>query len=356
MPGTLPVAKERSPTRGKETPAPHGINVLYGLTFFHINWAYEGPWILDIRQLRYFLAIIEAGSITQAAGTLNVAQPALSRHIKNMEEDLGTRLLIRNRFGVTPTEAGALLAQRARSILDDIARTKDEIRTLNADPMGVVRIGLPGTISGIVARPLIEAARERYPRIKLVIAEAMSGFIADWLGDGQVDIAVLYESSQVEGMVSELMLEEELVVIWPRDAGGASELALSDLGNVPMIVPSQAHGLRILIDAAFAPISTDLTVTVEIDSYAIIKQLVAEGYGASILPFHAVKNETEDGSLKVSRIADPPLLRRAHLVYSSTRPVTRVQEAIQSLLRDVIGELLDTGAWSAANRPERKAP
>ena len=147
---------------------------------------------MDIRHLRYFLAIAELGSITRAAAQLNVAQPALSLHVKNMEAELGTQLLLRSKSGVTPTEAGHLLMQRARAILDDLARTQDDIRTLESDPMGVVCIGLPSTISTILALPLIEAARKAYPRIRLNVAEAMSGFIADWLAearDGAVEIS-----------------------------------------------------------------------------------------------------------------------------------------------------------------------
>ncbi len=90
---------------------------------------------MDIRQLRYFVAIVEHGSITRASEMLNVAQPALSLHLKNMEEHLGTRLLIRSRTGVMPTEAGTLLAQRAQTILDDLARTEDDRRSCRSVPI-----------------------------------------------------------------------------------------------------------------------------------------------------------------------------------------------------------------------------
>ncbi len=307
---------------------------------------------MDFRQLRYFLAIVEQGSITRASVTLGVAQPALSLHIKNMEQELGTRLLDRSRSGVTPTEAGALLERRARGILEDLARTEDDVRTLDTDPTGIVRIGLPGTISGIIALPLIEAARKRYPQIKLNIAEAMSGFIADWLSDGRVDIAVLYEAARDDGMVSELLLEEELVVLWPGDAECLAEMSLSGLRDVPMVLPSGAHGLRAQIDTALSALGIVPNVAMEIDSYTNIKRLVAAGFGTSILPSHAVLEESQTGSLAISRIADPGLWRGAHLIYPSGRPVTRAQEAIRDLLREVIHELLTGGDWAATRPPQ----
>lgn len=301
--------------------------------------------------MRYFLAIVEHGSITRASRGLNIAQPALSLHVRNMEEELGTRLLDRSRAGVSPTEAGELLARRARALLDDLARMEDDIRTLDADPAGVVRIGLPGTISGIVALPLITAARERYPRIRLNIAEAMSGFIAGWLSEGRVDIAVLYEASRLDGIASELLLEEELVVLWRGDTECLAEMSLAGLRDVPMVAPSGAHGLRTQIDAAFDALGMVPNVAIEIDSYNNIKRLVEAGFGASILPSRAVLAESQAGSLSVSRIAHPGLWRGAHLIYPSGRPVTRAQEAIRDLLREVVLGLLDSGDWAAARAP-----
>ncbi|MES0882700.1 LysR family transcriptional regulator [Roseibium sp. SCP14] len=303
---------------------------------------------MDIRQLRYFLEIVEHGSLTRASAHLNVAQPALSLHLKNMEEQLGTRLLNRSRAGVTPTEAGKLLVLRARTILNDLARTEDDIRNLESDPMGTVRIGIPGTLSGMIALPLIMAARERYPRITINIAEAMSGFIADWLSEGRVDIALLYSRSHEEGVVSELLLEEELVVLWQGEADAPDDLDLSELENIPLVLPSPPHGLRHLVDRKLAAIGLEPTIAIEIDSYSNIKRLVSAGIGASILPRYAVQDELEAGQLRVSRISAPGLWRDAFLLYPSDRPVTRAQEAIRDLLRDVIADLLATGAWAAA--------
>ncbi len=307
---------------------------------------------MDIRQLRYFLEIVAQGSLTRAAESLHVAQPALSLHLKNMEEQLGTRLLTRSRSGVTPTEAGKLLLQRARTILEDLARTEDDIRNLETDPSGIVRIGLPGTISAMVSLPLILAARERFPRITLNITEAMSGFVGDWLSEGKIDLAVLYSRSKDARIRSELLLEEELVVLWPADAERPLEMNMEALDNVPMVLPSGAHGLRVLIDRTFQALGFAPEIAMEIDSFNNIKRLVAAGFGPSILPLYAVTEEVAAGSLRVSRIAAPGLWRGAHLMSPGGRPVTRALEAVHALLREVILDLRDKGAWAASRPPQ----
>ncbi|WJS04778.1 LysR family transcriptional regulator [Roseibium aggregatum] len=307
---------------------------------------------MDIRQLRYFQEIVAQGSLTRAAESLHVAQPALSLHLKNMEEQLGTRLLTRSRSGVTPTEAGELLLQRARAILEDLARTEDDIRNLETDPSGIVRIGLPGTISAMVSLPLILAARERFPRITLNITEAMSGFVGDWLTEGKIDLAVLYSRSKDARIRSELLLEEELVVLWPADAERPLEMNMEALDKVPMVLPSGAHGLRVLIDRTFQALGFAPEIAMEIDSFNNIKRLVAAGFGPSILPLYAVTEEVAAGSLRVSRIAAPGLWRGAHLMSPGGRPVTRALEAVHALLREVILDLRDKGAWAASRPPQ----
>lgn len=175
---------------------------------------------MDIRQLRYFAAIVEKGSFSRAAEFLRVAQPALSLHVRNMEADLGTSLLIRTPRGVEPTEAGAILLRHAHTILDQLAVARDEVRGHGNDPAGEVRLGLPGTIGEILAVPLITAVHRRYPRIRLRIAEAMSGFVLDWMREGRIDLGVLYNPAAEHRIITEALLEERLVFFGPAAGGG----------------------------------------------------------------------------------------------------------------------------------------
>ncbi len=118
---------------------------------------------MDLRQLRYFVAIIQCGSITRASMQLNVAQPALSLHIRNMEADLGVPLLFRTSQGVQPTEAGQILMRNAQLILAQFEQAQADIKGSMDEPAGVVRMGLPSSICHILGVPLILSARRQYP-------------------------------------------------------------------------------------------------------------------------------------------------------------------------------------------------
>ena len=165
---------------------------------------------MDIRQLRYFVAIVEAGSFSKAAATLRVAQPALSLHVRNMEGELGTELLQRTPQGVFATDAGQILLVRARDLIAEFEATKRIVADHENEPAGEVRLGLPGTIGEMVCVPLILETRRRYPKVRLKVSEAMSGFVQEWLYAGRVDIGLLYASVDERGLRSVPILREEL--------------------------------------------------------------------------------------------------------------------------------------------------
>ncbi|MGD9863892.1 MAG: LysR substrate-binding domain-containing protein [Pseudodonghicola sp.] len=311
---------------------------------------------MDIRQLRYFIAIVEQGSFSRAAAMLHVAQPALSLHVRNIEADLGTQLLFRSPKGVVPTEAGEILLRNARIILDQLAITEEEVRGHESDPAGVVRLGLPGTISEILSVPLIIAARSRYPRIQLRIAEAMSGFVLEWMRDARIDLAVIYRKVNDNGLATVELLEEELVFFAPAHGlaeGGdlpaaGARIGLAQVADLPLILPGEAHGLRLLLDQHASAAGVDLNVAIEVDSYTNIKELVAAGFGCSVLPLNAVSREVAAGSLVSWRIGDPPIRRSAHLAYPVERPMTNAVTAIRDLAQELLRELARNGSWVGA--------
>lgn len=309
---------------------------------------------MDLRQLRYFVAIVEQGSFSRAAATLNVAQPALSLHVRNMEADLGTALLFRSPQGVMATEAGEILLRNARIIIDQFAITQEEIRGHEAEPAGEVRLGLPGTISQILSVPLIIAARKRYPKIKLRIAEAMSGFITEWIRESRVDLAVLYIAVEDRVLTSYPVLTEELCLLGPAvpiedvKPPAFGPLTLKQVAPLPLILPSSSHGLRELLEREASSNHLDLNTVIDVDSYGNIKELVEKGMGYSILPFNSISREVHEGRLRSWRISKPELKRDVHLVHPADRPMTNAVAAIEALCRDTLLDLAATGQWSGA--------
>lgn len=306
---------------------------------------------MDLKQLRYYLAIAEEGSFSRAAARLGVAQPALSLHVRKMEEALGTPLLLRGPQGVTPTEAGELLARRARTLLEDFDQTEEEVRSLGREPTGTVRLGLPGTISGILSVPLIARCRARYPQIKIVIAEAMSGFVAEWLQEGRIEIAVLYSELREPGLRAEALLEEELVMLLPPGAEQTAPLSFDALTRWPLILPSRAHGLRKMLERKMRTQRIPLETAIDVDSYTSIKRLVENGYGCSVLPYHSVAEEGRNGRLTVQRFAEPRLWRGAYLAQATPQRMTRAASAVSDLLKEAVAELIADRSWAGARPP-----
>ncbi len=306
---------------------------------------------MDIRQLRYFASIVEQGSFSRAAATLRVAQPALSLHVRNMEADLGTSLLFRSPKGVVPTEAGQILLRNARIILDQLTIAEDELRGHDSEPAGEVRLGLPSTFGQILAVPLIMAARSRYPKIKLRVAETMSGFAVEWICDARIDLAVVYHDLNERSVEVTHVLDEELVCFGPVDALGDFDLPKADrpisydhIANLPLILPGGRNGFRDLIERYAANSGVTLNTIIEVDSHSNIKDLVRAGVGYSILSMNSIADEVKSGQVRYWRIGRPPLKRPVYLVHSINRPITNAVAAMKFLVLEVMHDLARKGS------------
>src|SRR5262245_31090056 len=163
---------------------------------------------MDIRQLRYFLGVLEAGSLSKAAGPLHVAQPALGAQIRNLERELGVNLLRRHARGVAPTRAGELLAQRAAVLLRDLSRVKQEITDLDSVPSGRVTLGLTSTPAQVLGATIVERCREKYPRVRLVITEARPGELLEMVAREEADLGLAFHLPGNDDIASEVLIND----------------------------------------------------------------------------------------------------------------------------------------------------
>lgn len=319
---------------------------------------------MDLRQLRYFVTIVEMGSFSKAAHRLRVAQPALSQHVRNMELDLGVELLFRSPQGVRATEAGETLVRHARLLLNQMEVAREAVRRSQGEPEGEVRFGLPGTVSQMLCVPLISEARRRYPKIKLRVAEAMSGFVLDWLREGKIDLGVLYRSVTDRTLQARHVLSEDLCLLGPADPmeqphPPPGPVSFATAADLTLILPSLGHGLRDLIEERALFENVHLNTVIDIDTYGQIKLLVEGGLGYSILPGAALQVEVEKGLLRTWPMGEPVLSRDLHLVRPSDRPLSNAVRAIEELAHMTLVRLVREGAWPArlamdANAPEEE--
>ncbi len=307
---------------------------------------------MDVKQLRYFAAIAEQGSLSAAAARIGIAQPSLSQHVINLEQELGVTLLLRSPRGVTLTESGELLLTRAREILDAVGRAREEVRLSGEHPHGAVTFGLPSSVSMVLSVPLAETVRLSLPKVRLRVAEAMSGFIQSWLEEASIDLGILYDVSGVRQMQLRALMSEDLYFFsapdaWPLKSPPGQPVPLKALTRVDLILPSQSHGLRAMIDRFTRANSLTMQVAVEMDALTQIKILVARGSGYTILAPAAAQDLVERGELVTSQIIEPVMRRPVHLVRNPARMVTRASLEVERVTLEVIQDLVARGIWKA---------
>jgi LysR family nitrogen assimilation transcriptional regulator len=303
---------------------------------------------MDIRQLRYFLGVLEAGSLSKASGPLHVAQPALGVQIRNLERELGVDLLQRHARGVVPTKAGELLAQRAEFLLRQFSRVKQELIDFGAVPSGRVTIGLTSTVAQVVVAKFVERCRQKYPEVRLVITEARLGELVGMVVRDEVDLGLAFRSQGSGEIVSEALVDDELVLVHSERL--AQEVDFRTLVERELILPSQSHLVRRVAESAAIAIGQELRIFYEVDSVTMIKELVKRGLAPTILPIAAVHEEVEDGKLFFSHINNGNFRRTLFLLRSARRPPSRSVDLIHAEVRDLIGEFADGGAvgWRRA--------
>ena len=307
---------------------------------------------MELRQLRYFVTIVEQGSLSKASLVLNIAQPALSTHVRGMELELGAKLLFRGAQGVKPTAAGDTLLRHARAILEQLEVARRDIAAQESEPSGEVRLGLPGTIGQIVSVPLILAAQRQYPKVKLCIAEAMSGFVLEWVQEGRVDLAMLYLGVDDKRLQSEPILTEELRLFCSQSYEGekpSDAIAdFRDISRLPLVLPSVSHGLRQLLESEAAAHGAPLGTIIEVDAYNSIRELVETGMGFAILPSIAIAGRDHETKFASWRIGTPPLSRTVHLVRPNERSLGNAVAAVERLCRKTLEDLVQTGHWASS--------
>ena len=301
---------------------------------------------MELRQLRYFLGVCEAGSFLKASARLHVAQPALGQQVAALEEELGVRLLLRSSKGVTSTAAGKTFLEHANLVLADVERASRAVREAGSVPSGSVAIGLPTTVSLGATLPILRACRERLPQVRLKIVEAYSDYLKEWLKSGRLDVAILFSDKPESGLRERALLDEQLVFVTSaRESALPKRLSLKRLAQWPLLLPSSEHGLRRIIEDACAPLGLQLNVVAEIDSLQSVKKATEAGIGSTILPLGSVAEEVAAGKLQVARIASDRMSRRVVCASNIMRPQTPASSAVIALVQEVIHDMVASKSW-----------
>lgn len=315
---------------------------------------------MELRQLKYFVRIVELGSVSRAAADLFIAQPALSNQIANLEEELKVKLMARSVRGVTATEAGHVFYRHARAVLRQIERMRTDVQHAGEHPQGLVSVGMPTSAANILAPALISAARQRYPDIQLQITESLSGHLEELVVNGRIEMSLLFERQDADGPAAgktsgtgpgkasghldiRPLLVEELFLLTARgQSHDGGEITLAEAARYPLVMPGRANMTRQIVDAAFHSAGHPVTLLAELDSLSTIKSVVAGGVGATILSSPALHGAE---GLQARRIVDPVLARRVSLCTFAILPLSAAAQRIVELICETTRSLVASGTW-----------
>ncbi|ECQ2488665.1 tricarballylate utilization LysR family transcriptional regulator TcuR [Salmonella enterica] len=303
---------------------------------------------MELRQLRYFVRIIETGSMGSAAQDLDIGVSALSQQMSRLENELAIRLLQRTSRGVTPTNAGLAFYSQAQLSLrhaDDAILAAREARL-----SGHVSVGMAPSTASILGIPFIHAMQENYADVRLHVVESLSGNLERMINTRQIDLAVVFQKDKILRWSARPILEEQLFLIGSHALLAAlpdNPITPEQLAGIPLIMPSQGHGLRGRLDAVCQEHALNVEIVAEIDGLALLMRAVRDGLGATLQPGAAISHLDND-ALRVIGVHNPVLSRPNFLVSLSDDELTPAGLAARVVLTKVMRQLVDAGEWPGA--------
>ncbi|HWD63913.1 MAG TPA: LysR substrate-binding domain-containing protein [Solirubrobacteraceae bacterium] len=291
---------------------------------------------MDLRQLRYLVALSEEGSFTRAAAREHVAQPALSQQIRRLEEELGITLVERTTRSLAITDAGELLIARARRALAELEAARDDLLRLKGIRSGRVNLGVMHTMGPIDISLALAVFHERYPEVELTVREQSSEELAELLRVDELDLAFLSVTERVEshGLSLHQLVSEELVVMLPHGHRLASRrtLRVAELAEEEFISYREGSRIRELLVGAAEQAGFHPKVKLESNESQRVRRLVARGMGVAILP--ASDAVAPGAPVSVVRLRAPALTRDITLAWRAQRRLPPAAAEFLALSRE----------------------
>ena len=308
---------------------------------------------MELRQCRYFVAVVDAKSITSAARKLHVVQPAVSHQVARLEQELNAPLLERTRSGVVPTEAGRLLYVHAQAALKHAQAAHESIRALRDEVRGTVAIGLPSSTAAVLALPLLKQVRARLPQVVLSVSEGLGNVLAQELARGAIDLSILFDDEPLRGFKRLPLVKERLhfVCALPQvraALAGRTSMTLAEVARWPLILPPQTNSVRTLVDREAQRRDVQLAVVGELSGVKSILDAVEAGIAGAVMVAANAAALARRKDVVVVPIRSPVMERTASLFQSEHFPPTPASDAVRALLLEVVKDLVSRGRWEGA--------
>lgn len=306
---------------------------------------------MEIRQIRYFVAVIDCGSLSQAARQVHVAQSALSKQMSALEDELEVQLFHRSHNGVVASEAGKVFYEYAQGMLKHLVDARAAVTSSPNSVSGSIIVALPQSVATILAMPLMRAVAARYPQVAFHLNEELTGNVMDQLIRGRVDLALFTSADLPAQVLFSALIEEDFYLIHRAnapDAPPAGDVSLEQALARPLVFPSQAHGhsTRTLVEQAVARHGLSVgEIAMEVNSVHILKSAVEAGIGHTIMPLNLAMREIDDGRLVAHRIAAADVSRTLGICSCASMPASHLKTLISELIREVVRDMCVRGEW-----------
>ncbi len=304
---------------------------------------------MDTHRLKYFLRVAEEGSITRAATVLGIAQPALSRQIQLLEEDLGVTLFHRTRRGVQLTDEGERLRSSTAAPLRQLELAVQYVASPLARLERGMLLGMPESAVGVLAAPLIARLSTVFPQVSFSVTVGSTDHLVEAMLKGVVDVAVINPVPDDRLFYRDLLAEELVVVGGPESALTPSHaVTFAELVELPLVVPRSHTGIGNLLENAALRAKVKMSYRTTTDSLQVAKSLIEAGLGYAVLPLSACGNEIEDGRLRFAPLVEPVLTQ--HLGMAATAQLDLPREFVSTVgnaAREEVSRLITAGRWPA---------
>lgn len=307
---------------------------------------------MDLRQLRYFIRIVEMKSLARAAAELGIAQSALGWHLRNLEREMNVPLVNRHSRGIEPTPAGLLLHDRALEIMRSLDEIKRQLGALGGTSQPRILLGTTPPMQRLFALVLADL-----PQANVMVVDAPSARLVDEVRAGRIDLCVAYDVEDHRGCARRELLRDATVLVERRKAGSPDDttITLKEAARRPLALPGAEHAFRRLVAEHAARNEVTLNVAFESQSLPVVRELVEAGSAAALLPFSAVARDIGDRRLSVRRLVDPAITQTVWLYHAERRPLSPAEIELEKILkRTLAAESRDAKRrWLQASSPPR---
>jgi LysR family transcriptional regulator, nitrogen assimilation regulatory protein len=303
---------------------------------------------MDLRTLRYFLAVAETRSFSRAATAANISQPALSRQVQLLERELGTMLFERHGRGVHLTDAGRLLQESAQSILNQVTAVREQVAARASVPAGPCGLAIPPSLQTMITVRVAQRMRTEYPSVYMRIAEGMTMLVRELVSSGAADVGLISTVEPAGDLNTRPLLSESLFLVGPIDSGLRVDksVPVGTLADVALVVTPPRNSLRQLVDRALGARGLTARPVLEATMHPLLLKLVANGFGYTVLPYCSIREPLAERFVSGAPIRG---LRISWLIATvRDRPLSLAVRTVAAVVEEEARAAIARGEWLTA--------